>query len=126
MNLNKTDTRCRHNEAKYRILSTLYISDCYLRPCQIATITGLSQADTRERLSTMFLQGYIWRRKSFLKGTCGYMYRYLKPMGIRVLNGSTGLEIRMRIRRITGVNISLNRKTQIPRDLWAKFQKTIS
>lgn len=51
------------------------------------------------------------------------MYRYLKPMGHRVLNG---LEMRMRIREITGVNISLNRKKPVPTEVLAQYRRAIS
>ena len=50
------------------------------------------------------------------------MYRYLKPMGYRVY---TELERRMKIREVTGVNISLNWKKRVPPDVLNEYRKAI-
>ncbi len=120
------DSRCRFNEAKYKILKTLYDSRRYLLSREIAAITGLSQGDVRTRLSKMHFQGYIWRKKASSKGENGHVYRHLKPMGLRVLKGVNGLEKRMHIREITGENLSLNLKKPIPYDLLNRYRRALS
>ncbi|MBU4076703.1 MAG: hypothetical protein KKI06_08365 [Euryarchaeota archaeon] len=95
-------------------------------PREIAAITGLSQGDVRTRLSKMHFQGYIWRKKASAKGENGYIYRNLKPMGLRVLNGVNGLEKRMQIREITGENLSLNLKKPIPYSLLKWYRGALS
>jgi len=120
------DTRCRFNEAKYKILKTLYDTRRDLLPREIAAMTGLSRGDVRTRLSKMHFQGYIWRKKVSSKGENGYVYRNLKPMGWRVLKGENGLERRMEIREITGENLSLNLKKLIPYELLDRYKRALS
>ena len=116
------DTRCRHNEAKYKILSTLFRSRRYILPRKLAQLTGLTEGGVRTRLSKMYVQGHIWRKICRWKGENGYMYRYLKPMGYRVY---IELERRMKIREVTGVNISLNWKKRVPPDVLNECRKAI-
>jgi hypothetical protein len=119
----------KHNEAKYKILATLYYSDRFLTPEEIADETGLTNAATRTRLSKMFLQGYLWRRKDERACRTGYCYRYLKPMGVRVLKGSVryiGLEERIRIKDLTGMDVPMNLKKQVPSDAMSEYRRLIS
>ena len=118
----KGDTRCRHNEAKFKILSTLFHSRRYILPRKIAHSTGLTEGGLRIRLNKMYLQGYIWRKICRWKGENGYMYRYLKPRGYRVY---IELERRIKIREVTGVNISLNWKKRVPPDVLNEYRKAI-
>lgn len=120
------DTRHRHNESKFLILNTLLHTDRYLLPRQIADMTGLSRNDTRYLLWRYHKWGYIWRRKVYFVRERGYMYRYLKPHGVRVMKAMHGLEFRMKVREVTGVNISLNRKKPIPSDVLAAYRKAIN
>ncbi len=118
----KRDTRCRHNEAKYKILSTLYRSRRYLLPRTIAESTGLSEGGVRTRLSKLNKYGYIWRRKCSFKGENGYIYRYLKPRGIRIY---MELNRRLKIQEVTGIKISLNWKERVPVEAIIQYQRLI-
>lgn len=118
----KRDTRCRENEAKYKIFNVLYHTRKYLLPRQIAKLTGLSEGGVRTRLSKQYSMGYIWRKICRWKGENGFMYRYLKPKGIRVFYE---LERRMKIREVTGTNISLNWKKRVPYDVLNQYQRLI-
>ncbi len=118
----KSDTRCRHNEAKYKIFHLLTHQRKFFLPRDMAKTTGLSEGDIRTRLSKMFKQGYLWRRICYKKGENGYVYRYLKPKGTKVY---IELERRMEIRRVTGVNISLNWKKTVPWEVLNQYQRMI-
>ncbi len=122
----RIDTRHRHNESKFLILSVLYHSHGYLLPRQIAELTGLTKGNVRRLLSRYYKFGYICRRKVFWAGERGYMYRYLKQHGIRVLLGGDGLEFRMRIREVTGIKISLNRKKPVPMEVLMQYRRSIN
>jgi len=77
-------------------------------------------------LSRYFKWGYIWRRKVYWVGERGYMYRYLKPHGIKIMKSMHGLEFRMKVREVTGINISLNRKKPIPSDVLGAYRRAIN
>ncbi len=121
----QVDTRNRYNESKYIIFNVIYHSHGYLLPRHIAELTGLSKGDVRRLLCRYYGMGYLWRRKVLWKGERGYMYRYLKQKGIRVLLGGDGLEVRMRIKEVTGENISLNRKKPVPYETRMQYRKMI-
>ncbi len=140
----KRDTRCRFNEAKFKILSVLVEASKpkgkYLLPKQIAKLTGLSEGGVRVRLLRLSKsgfqeetesvksstekkwpwRGYIWRKKCPWKGQKGFMYRYLKPKGVFV---HKILEHRMKIREVTGVNISLNLHKPIPIEVLRQYER---
>lgn len=107
----KRDTRSRHNETKYQILNTLYHSRRYLLPRVIAKAIGRSENCVRVSLHELNWYGYIWRRKCSFKGENGYIYRYLKPRGIRVF---MELDERVKIQEVTGIKISLNWSKRVP------------
>lgn len=119
----KRDTRSRHNEAKYKILSVLYHSKKYMLPRTIAQATGFSEVDIRSRLYRLNRFGYIWRRKCSFKGENGYLYRYLKPMGIRVF---MELDRRMKIQEVTGTKVSLKWKESVPVEATLEYQRRIN
>ncbi len=137
----KRDTRCRCNEAKFKILSILieYSTKRYLLPKQIAKLTGLSEGGVRTRLNKLSecgfknvnktgksskrpWRGYIWRKKCPWKGQKGFMYRFLKPKGVFVYKE---LEWRMKIREVTGVNISLNLHKPVPYEVLQQYRRAI-
>lgn len=109
---NKTQIH-RHNEAKYIILNFLLHAKKYYRPEEIAQQIKFTKGSVRTRLSKMWFQGYIWRRN--FEGVT--KYRFLKPMGIRVLFGGigyTGLEERARMRDELGIDVTFNLRKYIP------------
>lgn len=119
----KSDTRSRYNEAKYKILSILFHSKDYKLPRVIAKATGFSEENVRSRLYRLHLFGYIWRRKCSFKGENGYLYRYLKPKGIRVF---MELEERIKIQEVTGMKISLNWSESVPIEARMEYQRRIN
>jgi len=126
MKKGNSDTRNRYDESKYKILTLLYHSRNYLLPRQIAAMTGLTKAGVRNLLYRYTKFGYIWRRKTRYAGERGFMYRFLKRKGIEKLTGTDGLEVRMRIREITGNQVSLNKKIPIPHNILMEYRTLIN
>lgn len=119
----KRDTKLRFNEAKYKILSILYRSKKYMLPRVIAKATGLSEANIRSRLYRLNRFGYIWRRKCSFTGENGYLYRYLKPKGIRVF---MELDRRVKIQEVTGMKVSLKWNESVPVEAILEYQRRIN
>src|SRR5665811_45780 len=90
----KSEQRHTHNEAKFKILYFMFISGLHYAPEEIAEELGFTKQSMRKRLSVMYGQGYLWRKKEYRNRKNPYCYGSLKPMGIRVLIGTdkyTGL-----------------------------------
>lgn len=120
------------NEAKYKILAFLEPHERYYSPLEIAEALEMTQGSVRTRLSKLFKDGYIWRRKEYRakKSSKWFCYRYLKDMGYRVLRGTDryiGMHERMEIRRVLGDTdskvVSLMVKDTIPQGIIEKYKK---
>ncbi|HWQ95847.1 MAG TPA: MarR family transcriptional regulator [Candidatus Methylomirabilis sp.] len=93
----------RHNETKFLILRVFARPpSTYLTTHQIAEQCGLSQNNVSRAIKRLVGQGYIWRKDI---GKKSYIYRYLKPMGERVVRE---LWIRNRISEKVGEKITMN------------------
>ncbi len=99
----------RHNETKLLILKALARPTRWLTSDDFAEICGISPNNASRQLTKLTNQGYIWRRNI---GRKSFRYRYLKPMGNRVLSK---LWIRDRlIRETNDSRIDLNLEHTMP------------
>ncbi len=111
-NNNGNGSRNKYNETKYRILAFLKKSYCELSPLDIADGAGTTLQGAKERLRLLNKMGYIWRKMETRKGKRNYYsYSNLKPKGERVFEQ---LDERIKIREVTGIQISLNLNKPIP------------
>lgn len=99
----------RHNETKLLILKALARPTSWLTSDDFAELCNISPNNASRQLTKLTNQGYIWRRNI---GKKSYRYRYLKPMGNRILRR---LWIRDRlIRETNDSRIDLNLGHTIP------------
>lgn len=104
--------RHHYNEMKYLILSLLRESKKDYSPQEIAYAVGTSLDGVKQRLRMLNKLGYVWRKVEIRKRRKNYFsYKNLKPKGERIF---LKLDERVRIRDITGINISLNLNKRIP------------
>ena len=124
----KSKQRHTHNEAKFKILYFMFISGLHYAPEETAEELGFTKQSMRKRLSVMYGQGYLWRKKEYRNRKNPYCYGSLKPMGIRVLIGTdkyTGLIERMDIRKVTGEEVTLNLRKELPHELIEKYHRML-
>lgn len=108
----------RHNETKFLILRIFTRPPLtYLTSDDIAVQCGLSQNNVSRALKRLVGQGYIWRKDI---GKKSYRYRFLKPMGDRVLKQ---LWIRNRLSEKTGEQVDLHLKKSVPNPLLREIEK---
>jgi DNA-binding MarR family transcriptional regulator len=108
----------RHNQTKFLILRIFaYPPINYLTSYDIAEQCGLSQNNVSRALKRLVGQGYIWRKDI---GKKSYRYRFLKPMGERVIKQ---LWIRNRLAEKTGEQVDLHLKKSIPNSLLSKIEQ---
>lgn len=107
----------RHNETKFLILRIFTRPPLtYLTSDDIAVQCGLSQNNVSRALKRLVGQGYIWRKDI---GKKSYRYRFLKPMGDRVLKQ---LWIRNRLSEKTGEQVDLHLKKSVPNPLLREIE----
>jgi hypothetical protein len=96
------------NETKYVILHVIKNAKRYLSPREISELSGIDYDTVRSQLPRLTIWHYIWRMKNpnasprFKKSL--WLYRYLKPKGIRVYNRYSEYK---EIENITGIHIPL-------------------
>ena len=109
------DKSNRHNETKLLILQCIKKNEYhYIRPQQIADKTGLKIANVYRQCSKLVGQGYIWRRNINKK----YRYRFLKPMGLRVLK-------ELWIRKQMNITLNLKKKIELNKTYEYQLYKKI-
>lgn len=125
----RSNQRHTHNEAKFKILYFLFKNGRHYAPEEIAEQVKMTPASVRTRLSKMWFQGYIYRKKEYrIHRKNPYCYGFLKQMGNRVLLGTnryTGLIKRMEMREVIGENISLNLREEPTMEQFNRYERLI-
>jgi predicted transcriptional regulator len=121
-NGNRKYPKHHYNEMKYLILSLLRSSNKDYSPREIADAVGTTLDGAKQRLRLLNMLGYIWRKEETRKGRKNYFsYKNLKPKGERVF---LRLDERVKIREVTGIDISLNLNKHIPDYAVIEYRKT--
>ncbi len=109
-----------YNETKYLILRTLFNTDRYLTPVEIARKCGLTLQAVKSALTRLYRWRYIWRSIDRRKTRNWYIYCRLKQKGLRVY-----LECNKRktIEELTNCRVPLNLKKPIPHGVYLIYRR---
>ncbi len=109
------------NETKYKVLKTLFDAKKHLTPKEVADAIGISIQSSGKQLSVLHKWEYIWRRREVRAGKRNYyVYRSMKPKGLRVF---FKLDKRREIQEVTGIPVPMNFDKPIPDSAVQEYQR---
>ena len=114
-------TNHRYNETKYIVLSTLINGNGrYYTPAELAEISGISENAMSQTLRRLVSWKYIHRKGEYRSTKKNkYCYGYNKDKGNRVYYD---LDKRIKIRKYTGLPVSLKLTDPIPAEAWRRYE----